>query len=147
MSLVGGRRRPVFRLLASSLVVSLTAGCGVAPLAPAGPSGPTPSARAVADAPAYAEDFKPPYRLAFELPRTTWRATDAIDGTATLSLVGPDSAEIGGSGSGFIGFSFVEVGGRHDVEPAWRSDCRGQRLDSGHPFVSEIVKSGGYTAD
>jgi hypothetical protein len=94
-----------------------------------------------------AVDVQGPFRLAFEVPRGTWSAGDAIDGVATLALVSGSAVDLGGSGSGFIGFEFSDVGGSHHVEPVWRADCATYRLDPGKPMTSPIKKSGAFTPD
>src|SRR5207248_4123703 len=84
------------------------------------------------------------FKLTFESPKTAWRSADAIEGTATLSLAAGGGVDLGGSGSGLIGFDFAEVGGSRHVEPAATADCRPYRLDPGAPIASPIRKSGGF---
>ena len=91
-----------------------------------------------------ADERQGAYTLGFELPKTTWKAGEAISGTATLHVASGNSADVSGSGSGLIGFDFAEVGGSRHVAPAQTSDCRPYRLDPDKPMESAIVKSGGF---
>ena len=92
----------------------------------------------------HAEDLQGSFRLMFELPKSTWKVGDSIDGVATLALVNGSGVDLGGSGSGLLGFDFAEVNGSHHVEPAWTSNCAPYRLDPGRPITSPIKKSGGF---
>ena len=65
--------------------------------------------------PALAQDTDDHFRLVFELPKTTWRTTEEVAGTATLTLVTPASMTVWGSGAGILGFEFAEVGGDKNV--------------------------------
>src|SRR5450759_545244 len=100
-----------------------------------------------APTPAQATDTQGRYRLVFEMPRTDWRASDAITGQATLSLIGSDAVDFGASGSGPIAFSFEEIGGSRSVGGHGTPDCRGYRLEAGKPVSSPLKKSGGYSGD
>lgn len=126
------------RFLAGALLVFVAAACSATP---------TPEPTETNAPPARAEDVEGPFRLVFELPKTTWQAGEAIEGQAGLSLVGAGAAEVGGSGLGLLGFGFLEVGGRRHVEPAWTTDCVQYRLEAGRPILSPITKSGGFSAD
>jgi hypothetical protein len=108
---------------------------------------PGQAAASPAPTPAQATDTQGKYRLVFELPRTDWRASDAITGEATLSLIGADAVDFGASGSGPLAFSFEEIGGSRHVDGHGTPDCRGYRLEAGKPVFSPIKKSGGYSAD
>jgi hypothetical protein len=69
--------------------------------------------------PARAEDTGGQFRLALELPRADWKASDPITGLATLSYLGLGEAKVGLS-INVATFSFDEVGGcRHmgGIEP------------------------------
>jgi hypothetical protein len=88
-----------------------------------------------------------PFQLVFELPKDTWRADEAIDGLATLSLLEGTGMDIGGSGGGLLGFGIDEVNGSRHMGPAWRLDCHTYRLIRDHPMTSPINKSGGFSAD
>jgi hypothetical protein len=106
----------------------------------------TPSA-AASSTPQRAQHLQGPFRLVFELPRTTWKTCDAIEGIATLALVKGGGVDLGGSGGGLFGFDFAEVNGTRHVEPASAADCAPYRLDPGVPMTSAIKKSGGFSAD
>jgi hypothetical protein len=58
------------------------------PAALPGPPEPTPSA-------VRAESESHPFRLVFEMPKTTWRAGEAIEGLARLELIEGDVITIG----------------------------------------------------
>ncbi|CAN5795639.1 hypothetical protein BH24CHL6_BH24CHL6_06510 [soil metagenome] len=97
--------------------------------------------------PARAQDLGQPFRLVFELPSTSWRAGDSVEGQATLELLEGDSAVFSGSGGGPLGFEFVEIDGRRRMSPVWTGDCAVHQLDAASPLVSPITKSGGFSAD
>ncbi len=142
-------------MLVTLAVVSSCSGGGV-------PTGSTPgtSAQSTSSAPgesagptsstARAEATEGPFRLVFELPKDTWRADEAIDGLATLSLVegtGMDLGGSGGGGGGLIGFGIDEVDGSRHMGPAFTADCAPYRLEAGKPMTSPIKKSGGFSAE
>ena len=79
------------RLLAAELCL-VVAGCAAGANASTAPS---QAALTPAPTPAQATDTQGQYRLVFELPRTDWRASDAITGEATLSLIGADAVDFG----------------------------------------------------
>lgn len=108
---------------------------------------PTPEPTETNAPPARAEDVEGPFRLVFELPKTTWQAGEPIEGQAVLSLVGAGSTELSGSGGGLIAFDILEVGDRRHMEAGWDSSCASHRLEAVRPIVSGIVKSGGFTAE
>ena len=124
----GGRRV----LLAVTLCLALV-GCGT-----------TPPAAAI---PARAEASQGSYRLEFELSKATWRTTEAIQGTATLSFRGTESVTIWSSGSGPLNFGYVEVGGTRRMGPGWTADCAERQLSPTQPIISGLGKSGGYSGD
>ena len=98
--------------------------------------------------PAQATDTQGKYRLVFELPASDWRASDAITGRATLSVVGSTGVDFGSSGQGPLAFQFDEVGGSRHMGGSMTADCVTYRLDPGTPISSQIKKSGGAdTAD
>jgi hypothetical protein len=124
------------RPVAAFLLCLAVAGCAAISAAPTS----TPSATANPQA----ADHQGSFNLAFELPRTTWKAGEAIDGAATLSVTKARGVDLGGSGSGLIGFDFAELNGSRHVQPAQTSDCRPYRLDPGAAISSPISKSGGF---
>jgi hypothetical protein len=121
--------------LAPMLLCLALAGCAATSALPSSSPGASETRRAA--------DRQGSFTLAFELPRLTWRAGEAISGTATLSLAN-GAADVSGSGSGLIGFDFAEVGGSRHVEPAQTADCRPYRLEADRPIGSGILKSGGF---
>ncbi len=127
---------------------------GVASAGPAASSGasvmtsPAPSSAPSADpssAPQHAQSVEGRFRLDFELPKTIWTAGEPIEGLATLSLVDGTSVDLGTSGGGPFGFAYVDPNGKHDVEPAWTSDCRATQLKGDKPMTSGLSKSGGFS--
>ena len=106
----------------------------------------SPGSSQDATAPAHAQATDGPLRLAFDLPRATWQAGEPITGRARLE-VEAGGADLGGSGSGLVGFEFREVGGHRRMGPAWTSDCRQYRLDPNAPLTSGITKSGGFAGE
>ena len=123
-----------FAVVALCLAV---AGCG------ADSTTPTP---AVPSAAHRAEAVQGSFRLVFELPRTTWKAGEAIDGVASLA-VADVAADLGGSGGGLLGFDFAEANGARRMGYASTADCRPYRLDPGTPMTSGITKSVGFDGD
>ncbi|HEY4752701.1 MAG TPA: hypothetical protein VIH37_05400, partial [Candidatus Limnocylindrales bacterium] len=122
----GGPRRGL--VLAGLLAV--VAGCAIAPSGP--PATPPPPAAEVDG----------PFRLELALPRTDWRAGEAITGTATLSYAGAAPTTVYGSGVGVIAFSYAEVGGTRRVDPAWTADCTPHPIGPAAPITAELSKSG-----
>ena len=96
---------------------------------------------------AIASDIDGPFQLTFELPRTTFKAGETIEGQATLAAVGGTPIEFGSSGGGPFVFDFAEIGGRRHIGGAMTADCAPYRLDPGKPMTSAIRKSGGFSGD
>jgi hypothetical protein len=130
----------VRRRLVASAVCLLVAACATSVASPSA-TGPTSTT------PARAVDNHGQYQLVFELPRKDWRASDAITGEATLSLIGSDGVDFGASGSGPIAFSFDEVGGSRHAGWTLTADCQPYHLDAGQSISAPIKKSGGYSED
>jgi hypothetical protein len=137
-------RRPGQRLAAAVVAIGVLGACaGQAP-----PSAASPSAGAgQVSAPQRASVVQGAFELTFELPRTTYRAGEAIEGRATLGVIGDAAVAFGSSGGGPFVFDFAEVGGRRSVGGAMTADCAPYRLEPGRPMESGITKSGGYSAD
>lgn len=131
------------RLLAAALCL-VVVGCAAGNTTSTAPS---QAALTPAPTPAQATDTQGQYRLVFELPRTDWRASDAITGEATLSLIGADAVDFGASGMGPLAFGFDEVGGNRHVGWTMTADCKSYHLDAGQSISSPLKKSGGYSAD
>jgi hypothetical protein len=127
------------RLLSALVLCFAIPGCGVATA--------TETPAAAAAAARHAEDQQGRYRLVFELPRASWRADEAIDGRATLSVANGGGVDLGGSGGGLVGFGFAQVGGPRHVDPGWDTDCSPYRLEPGKPVTSAIKKSGAFSDD
>jgi hypothetical protein len=94
-----------------------------------------------------ASDVKGPFQLTFELPRTTFRAGEPIEGRATLAVIGGVAVPFGSSGSGPFTFNFAELGGRRNVGGSMTADCAPYRIEPGRPMTSAITKSGGWSGD
>jgi hypothetical protein len=112
-----------------------------------GSSAPSP-ATASPDGPAQrVSDVQGAFQLTFELPRTTFRAGEPIDGLATLGVIGDGAIAFGSSGGGPFVFDFAEIeGGRH-VGGVMDGACAAYRLEPGRPMTSEITKSGAFSAE
>jgi hypothetical protein len=125
--------------LALSLVLG---GCsGNAPTTSPAPTSPTVAV------PIRAETVQGRYRLSFELPRSTWKAGEPIDGVATLALVNGPGVDLGGSAGGLFVFDFAAVDGSHHVQPGADAACAPYRLEQERPMSSSIKKSGGFSPD
>jgi hypothetical protein len=94
-----------------------------------------------------ASDTQGAFRLTFELPKTTFRAGEPIEGRATLAVIGGAGVPFGSSGGGPFVFTFAEIGGTRNVGGAMTADCAPYRLEPGRPLTSPITKSGGYSGD
>jgi hypothetical protein len=113
----------------------------------AGCAGSQPSASQDAGPAQRASDVEGPFELTFELPSTTFRAGEAIEGRASLELVGNAPVAFGSSGSGPFVFDVEEIGGRRRVGGLMTADCAPYRLEPGRPMTSAITKSGAYGGD
>ena len=134
------QHRPVQRFAAVAFAFGIVLG------ACAGQAPPSPASQSVGAA-QRASDVQGAFQLTFELPRTTYRAGEAIEGRATLGVIGGAAVAFGASGGGPFVFDFAEIGGRRRVGGAMSADCAPYRLEPGRPMVSAITKSGGYSAD
>lgn len=89
-----------------------------------------------------------PFTLAFTLPRTTWKAGEAITGESALRLTEGAVVTLTGSGGGLLFFAFAEVDGEgRSMGPAATANCRPYELEAAEPMTSPITKSGGYSAE
>jgi hypothetical protein len=88
-----------------------------------------------------------PFRLEFELPKTSFAAGEPIDGVARLRYAGPGSIGVAGPAGGLINFSLIEIDGPRDVGSAQDAACASYTLDAASPLTTELRKSGGYSAD
>jgi len=132
------------KILAAALLGALVVGCvaqrGVSP-------SPSPSLSQSVGSPAASQSEATDglFKLAFSLRGTSWSASEAIEGTASLSVSAP--VEVGGSGEGLLGFNYVEIGGLgRRIEWAETADCRPYQLESGQPMTTGLKKAGGYDA-
>ena len=125
-------------IVASLAFFSGGSGIGSTAVASASPTNSTPSLLSP-----HAEDLQGPFRLAFDLPKDTWRSHEAIDGIATLALLKGGSIELSGSAGSLHGFEFAEVNGSRRAEPVSTAECGAYRLESGKPMTKPITKSAG----
>jgi hypothetical protein len=131
---------PTHRLAAVVLALGVVlAACAGEPSAPVGSPSAGPAGHASATQGAF--------QLTFELPRTTYRAGEAIEGLAALAVVGGAPVPFGSSGNGPFTFNFAEVGGPRNVGGLMTADCAPYRLEPGRPMTSAITKSGGWSGD
>ncbi len=114
----------------------------VAALLIAGCAGPAATAAPPTAAPPVSAQADGPFRLELALPRTDWRAGEAITGTATLSYSGAAPTAVYGSGGGVIAFSYAEVGGSRRVDPVWSADCGRHPIGPAAPITAGLSKSG-----
>jgi hypothetical protein len=129
------------RLAVLAILAALTtAACGGTPV-------PSVVAEALPEGPPIASDVDGRFRLDFALPKRTFTEGEAIEGTATLSILGPGVGNIGASGGGPIGFGIAEARGRRMMGPASQADCQAFQIANGAPITSVIVKSGGWSAE
>jgi hypothetical protein len=86
------------------------------------------------------------FAFVFAIDRATVHPTDAITGTATLTLLSPGVVTLTGA-SDFVGFEFAEIGGnqRH-VVPESQGDCGTHVVTQPDGIVTPITKSGGGAA-
>jgi hypothetical protein len=93
-------------------------------------------------APTRVETTDGPFHLSFEMSKTTWRTTEAIDGTATLSLAGDSSVTISGS-SFLIGFEFASADGTRHVVPIRPADCGTRAFEPSQPLTAPLGRRAG----
>jgi hypothetical protein len=122
-------------VLGLAVAALLVAGCAAPAATAAPPAGPLATAPPAAEVDGL-------FRLELALPRTEWRAGEAITGTATLSYAGAAPTTVYGSGSGVIAFSYAEVGGSRRVEPVWTADCAPHPLGPAAPITAGLYGSG-----
>jgi hypothetical protein len=120
--------RRVLRLCLAGALCLLSVGCGAGATTQAGAT-------------------QGQFRLAFELPRSEWRASDSITGEATLSYLGPGSTSIAASGGGPIGFNFKEIGGTRHMDWMWLQSLVFFQLSATEPITSSLKKSVGWLPD
>jgi hypothetical protein len=135
--------RPVAAVIAG--VALALAACGEQPL-PSPSTSATPSATSIATGPA-AEVVRDAFRLTIAVSSATYRVDEPIEVRTVLAYAGPaPSIEVGGSGSGLVGFSLQQLDGPIAVDAAGTSDCAPWTLKRGDNLIP-FQKSGGYSAD
>jgi hypothetical protein len=127
-------------------IAAVGLGLGVVLAACAGASSPAVGSPTAGPA-GHASATQGAFQLTFELPRTTYRAGEPIEGRAALAVVGGAPVPFGSSGNGPFTFNFAEVGGQRNVGGLMTADCAPYRLEPGRPMTSAITKSGGWSGD
>jgi hypothetical protein len=97
--------------------------------------------------PGHAEVVEGNFQLVFDLPKTVWHASEAITGTATLTIHGVDSVVVTGSGSGIVGFRYHSAGGDKHADWIWTADCGRHTLTAASPLVISLSKTPAYSSD
>jgi hypothetical protein len=107
-------------------------------------SAPTPTATPSPGPPVVATASNDTLRLIFTMPKANWRAGEVLEGSATLIPLDQGEVALNGSGSGLIGFEFVEVGGKgRRADWIHTADCvlRWYRTSAATPIVQPILET------
>lgn len=107
----------------------------------------TPAVSVEPGVPAQAEATDGAFRLWFDLPRTTWRSTEPISGTAVLDFSGVGERLLYGANSGLIGFTWMQVGGTKHGNWVWQLDCSHHAISPGAPISSPLRLLVAFTPD
>ena len=107
----------------------------------ASPPPPTPPATAAV---VRVADAEPPFGLVFELPRSTWGAGEAIEGTVSLRVAAGGPSTVYGSGGGLFMFTYRELNGTRFVEPVADAACAPHAITPGAPITKPLGKSGAW---
>ncbi len=87
------------------------------------------------------------YRLDLQIGDFMWKSGEPIEGEARLTYLGEGVGRWSGSGSGPIGFQYLQIGGDLRVQPASRLNLEAHELAAGTPLVVPLSKSGGWSDD
>ena len=90
-------------------------------------------------------DTEGPFSLVFELPRTTWRSGEAIEGTVSLRVAEGGPSAIYGSMGGPFMFTYRELTGTRLVEPVADAACGRHEIAPGAPITEPLGKSGAWS--
>ncbi len=126
------RHREMHQLLPRLVLATVVVGC-------ASPPTPTPPAtpeviRVV--------DTEPPFSLVFEVPSSTWRSGEAIEGTVSLRVAEGGPSTVYGSAGGPFMFTYRELNGTRFVEPVADAACGGHPVTPDAPITKPLGKSG-----
>ena len=132
-------RRLAPAALLEALAAAATA-CGATPV-------PSLVADVLPEGPPFASDADELFLLDFALTKRTYTDAEPIEGLATLSVLAPGIREVEASGGQPMSFGIVEVGGRRAIEPPFGGKCNRVTISQGAPFNSQIIKSGGFSAN
>ena len=117
-------------------------GLATAIVACASPPPPTPPATPEV---VRAADGAGPFSLVFELPRSTWRAGEAIEGTVSLRVAAGGPSSVYGSAGGPFMFTYRELTGTKVVEPVADAACGPHPIAPGAPISEPLGKSGAWS--
>ena len=90
-------------------------------------------------------DAEPPFSLAFEVPRSTWRSGEAIEGTVSLRVAEGGPTTVYGAAGGPFMFTYRELNGTRFVEPVADAACGGHPIAPDAPITGPIGKSGAWS--
>lgn len=83
------------------------------------------------------------FEVRFTIDRTTLRTGDNITGLAELRMRAGGTGALSGSGSGLIGFDYMEVGGEHRrATSVHTSDCAPHQIGSDAPITTTLYQAG-----
>ncbi len=106
-----------------------------------GPTDGTPAPGGIVDSQAQDGAF----RVTIHAERPTYRTSEAIGISATLTYAGPEpTVVVLGSGSGLVGFAVRQLDGHLRMGPAWLQSCRTYSMGRGAAVAVPFVKSGGF---
>ncbi|MBI3750837.1 MAG: hypothetical protein HY263_04160 [Chloroflexi bacterium] len=128
------------RVSVVAVVAFVTAACGAVT-----PS--TTPASVEPGVPAQAEATDGAFRLWFDLPRTIWRSTEPITGTAVLDFLGVGQRLLYGPNAGLIGFTWTQVGGTKHGTWVWQLDCSHHAISAAAPLSSPLRLMVAFTPD
>lgn len=90
-------------------------------------------------------DTEPPFSLVFEVPSSTWRSGEAIEGTVSLRVAEGGPSTVYGSAGGPFMFTYRELNGTRFVEPVADAACGGHPVTPDAPITKPLGKSGAWS--
>jgi hypothetical protein len=122
---------------------AMMAGLLIAAACAPGPTSGTPAPTGTNGAETLVQDGA--FRLTISAERPTYRTSEAIGISATLTYLGPDATvEVMGAGNGLIGFGLRQLDGHLEMDPLWEQSCRTYPMVRGAAVAFPFVKSGGF---